>query len=126
MKKRVLFTHWMATPIEQTDVVQSVLTKSVLGDDGLRLQRVSNAIFIDPTDSEDVLVALDEPGHVNDAVHQLLRHHGPHDAAGFPFLHDVMGHHRSALVGGRRPHDGDVVCRHLLELNLSIRWAWLV
>lgn len=54
------------------NVFQSVLTKSILGNYGLRLQRVSNAVLVDSPDSEDVLIALDEPGHINDAVDQLL------------------------------------------------------
>lgn len=101
-------------------------TKSILGDDGHRLQRVTDAIFVDPAHSEDVFVALDESGHVNDAVDKFLRDNGPHDSAGLPLFHNVVRHHGTGLVSRRRPHDGDVVGGHLLKLDLSSRGPWPV
>lgn len=38
------------------------LTVGVPGDDGIGLQRNSRAKFVDSSDSEDVLVVLDQPG----------------------------------------------------------------
>lgn len=49
-----------------------LLTKCILGNNGLRLQWLSNAILVDSTDSKDVLIALYESGHIHNAVNQFL------------------------------------------------------
>ena len=104
----------------------SLLTECILGNYRLGLQWVSNAILLDSTDSEDVLIALNESGNINDAVFQFLWDNGPHDSAGLPLFHNVMCYHSTTLISRRGPHNGDIVRCHLLKLNLSMRWTWLI
>ena len=80
-----------------------LLTVSIPGDDWLRLLRDSSSVLIDSSDSEDVLVVLDEFAADAGQCLALRLHDDPVEAAGLSALHDVVCYQVSSVLQRNLP-----------------------
>lgn len=102
------------------------LTKSILGYNWIRFQRLANAIFVHSPDSEDVLIPFNNLGGGNDALLQVFSHHRPHDSACFTLLHDVVSDLGTTVVGWRPPEQSYLFGSDSLKLNWSSWRSWFI
>lgn len=96
-------------------------TVSVPGDDGLRLQRNSRPKLVDSSDSEDVLIVLDQPGTDTRQRLALCLHQDPVETAGFPPLHHVVADDVSTVLHGDLPGHRTLLLSHSADHDLISR-----
>lgn len=101
--------------------VKGQRTVGVPGDDGIRLQRNSNSELVDSSDSEDVLVVLDQPGADAGQSLALRLHDDPVEAAGLATLHNVMGDRVAAVLQRNLPGHRTFLLRHSADYDLISR-----
>lgn len=82
------------------------LTVGVPGNDGIGLQVNTGAIFVDSSDSEDVLVVLDQPGADTGQCLAFGLHDDPVEATGLTPFHNVMGDGVTTILQRNLPGHG--------------------
>lgn len=106
--------------------MKSCLTKCILCNHGVRFQCITNSIFVHGANPEDVFISFDNFGSCNDALFQIFRYHGPHDAACLTLFHNVVRDFCTTIICWRPPEKSYLFGSDGLKFNWSTRRSWFV